>query len=164
MSVDLFIVRHGIAHDPDPSEWPDDDARPLTQSGIDRFEKAARGLGKISGKVDLLFTSSLVRAVQTAEILTDKADWPQAEELKQLRPETAPITLLEALRDTAGDNSSVGIVGHEPQLSGLIEALCGARVNLKKGGVARVDAVVLTGGGGTLRWLVTQKILRSAKH
>ncbi|MHB8510586.1 MAG: phosphohistidine phosphatase SixA [Actinomycetota bacterium] len=159
MSIDLYVVRHGIAHDADPGEWPDDDERPLTKDGIASFKRAASALSK--KKIDKLFTSPLVRSEQTAKILTTEAGWPHAEELKDLRPEMPATTVVQALKSITSDGMAVGIVGHEPQLSGVIQELTGARVDLRKGGVARIEVRTLAKGGGVLRWLVTQKILRS---
>ncbi|GAC1417987.1 MAG: phosphohistidine phosphatase SixA [Actinomycetota bacterium] len=163
MSIDLFIVRHGIAHDADPGEWPDDDERPLTQEGIQQFRKAARGLRNIAGAVDVVFSSPLVRAMQTADILAESAGWPEAQELKQLRSEVPTATLIEGLREVLKDGTAVALVGHEPQLRGLVADLCGAKTELKKGGVARIEVITPAKGAGTLRWLLTPKVLRAAR-
>src|SRR5215212_9836596 len=45
--MDLYLVRHGVAFDPDPARWPDDTQRPLTPEGEKRVLKAARGLGRL---------------------------------------------------------------------------------------------------------------------
>ena len=41
--MDLYLVRHAIAFNPDPTQWPDDSQRPLTPEGQKRFKRAARG-------------------------------------------------------------------------------------------------------------------------
>jgi phosphohistidine phosphatase SixA len=42
--LDVLLIRHAIAEDPDPDAWPDDLLRPLTERGVKRFRPAARGL------------------------------------------------------------------------------------------------------------------------
>ncbi len=67
------------------SEWPDDTKRPLTERGISRFKEAVKGLRHLDVQLDEIFTSPLVRARQTAELLAAGLDG---------KP---PIKLLDAL-------------------------------------------------------------------
>jgi phosphohistidine phosphatase len=60
--MDLYLVRHAIAGDADPSRWPNDSDRPLTPAGEKRFRRAARGLGRIVPKVDVVLSSTFARA------------------------------------------------------------------------------------------------------
>src|SRR5262249_39853543 len=83
-SMDLLIVRHAIALD--PHRWHEDAARPLSPAGIRRARKAAAGLKQLTKRPERLWTSPLMRARQTAQILTEVAGWPVAEELAQLSP------------------------------------------------------------------------------
>jgi phosphohistidine phosphatase len=163
MSVELLVVRHAIAFERDAKRWPDDGLRPLTPEGKRKFQQAAAGLARWISDIDRLFSSPLVRAVQTAEILTDAAGWPKAEIATELLPEedsAAPLGLARKMK-----SGCVAVVGHEPQLSALV-AHCiadDARVHtpLKKGGVARIqfDGRV-TAGGGTLLALIPPAVLR----
>ena len=66
--MNLYILRHGIAADRS-SEYPDDNLRPLTRKGIDRMRREAKGMSAIGIAPDLIISSTLVRAVQTAEIV-----------------------------------------------------------------------------------------------
>jgi phosphohistidine phosphatase len=135
--VDLYLVRHAIAEVRDPDRWPDDSARPLSQEGIELFRKAARGLVRAGAEVEVAFTSPYVRAWQTAEILTEEADWPRAREDQALEPASPPDAAIELARSHR--ESSVALIGHEPDLSELASLLLtgdrGARLELKKGGV-----------------------------
>ena len=163
MSADLFIVRHAIAYERDRLMWPDDRDRPLTEDGEASFRAAARGLRKVAPMVGAVFTSPLVRAVQTAEILHGAAGWPAAAQMPELEPDVAPDEVLSALSSRPLPES-IALVGHEPSLSLLVGALLGeAEIRLKKGGVARLQVDVFKRGGARLRWLVPPKVLRAAK-
>src|SRR4051812_19864292 len=65
--LELYIVRHAAAEDV-PAGTPDA-YRPLTTKGREKFRKTARKVAVKVRSIDLIFTSPLVRAVQTAEIL-----------------------------------------------------------------------------------------------
>src|SRR5258706_7668086 len=68
VSYELYLVRHGVAEERGDA-WPDDAKRPLTDEGISRMRKVTRGLAELGVSLDLILTSPLVRARQTAEIL-----------------------------------------------------------------------------------------------
>ena len=95
--MDLLIVRHAIAFDRDHRRWREDAARPLSPAGIRRARKAAAGLKKLTARPQRLLTSPLLRAKQTAQILTDVAGWPAAEEVPELSP-GEPVPGVLALR------------------------------------------------------------------
>ena len=57
----VYLVRHGIAGDPDEWKGPDD-SRPLNAKGRRRFRETARAFAKLGERVDLLCTSPLVRS------------------------------------------------------------------------------------------------------
>src|SRR5260370_29937687 len=65
-------ARHGIALDPADRGAPPDDDRPLTAKGRRRFRRVARAFAQMGEEADLLFTSPLIRAAQTAELLARK--------------------------------------------------------------------------------------------
>jgi phosphohistidine phosphatase len=157
--MQLYIVRHGIAVD--GGEGIPDGSRPLTDKGRRRFQKAARAFGKLGHKLDLILTSPLVRAVQTAEILAGAAKHGEVAVLEELDPKFDVATLRAVLAKRAGRSGAVAIVGHEPQLSSVLAALSGvaqADIDLKKGAIVRVDASTLTDGKPVdARWWLKPK-------
>lgn len=166
MSFELYLVRHAIAEERDPLRWPDDGLRPLTSRGIRRFEAAARGLRRLVPRVDVLLTSPLVRARQTADILVVEADWPPAQTMDALAPDTPVAETVGALASFSTERR-VAAVGHEPHLSALATALLGGDASrpflaFRKGGVACIqfDVGANGRGDGVLRWLLTPKALR----
>src|SRR5260221_325312 len=109
----LYLVRHAIADDPDPARWPDDRDRPLTEDGEKKFRKVAEGLARLVPSVDVLLSSSLVRAWQTAVILQKRAGWPEPVRLPALEAGGAAADVVEGLQPHASA-ASVALVGHEP--------------------------------------------------
>ena len=65
---ELYIVRHAIAAERG-DDWPDDDKRPLTEKGVVRFKDGLAGLNWLDVGLDEIFSSPLVRAKQTADLL-----------------------------------------------------------------------------------------------
>src|SRR5689334_20404045 len=118
----LLLIRHAIAM-PHGTPGTSDEARPLTREGEKRFKRAARGLAAVCKRPDLLLTSPLPRAAQTAAIAA--AAWGR------VKPQDAPPLangdfdgLAALLEDVAAD-ATVAAVGHEPHLSALLSRLIG---------------------------------------
>ena len=85
--MELVFLRHGAAADRE--DWKGDDAdRPLTADGADRTKDVVRGLKALKVKPDVILSSPLLRARETAEIakkgLLTGAKVELAEELAKL--------------------------------------------------------------------------------
>ncbi len=166
--MDLLIIRHAIAFDRDRNRWHEDAVRPLSPAGIRRARRAAAGLKGITKRPQRLLTSPLLRAKQTAQILTDVAGWPAAEEVPELSPGEPPLAVLALL---GKDRSKLtAIVGHQPGLGYLLAAcLLGGGgalpIEMKKNAVACVS---FDGsprpGHAALKWLATPRILRALRR
>jgi phosphohistidine phosphatase len=153
----LYFLRHGIAADVGPA-GTGDAGRPLTKEGIEKMQAEARGLARMGVRPEVLLSSPLVRARETAEIVA-----------RELGLEVQLVNALAAgadtrrLLDLLGQHrraESVMVVGHEPDFSRMIGDLTGgSQVVLKKGGLGRVDLDVLERGGGALAWLLPPKVL-----
>lgn len=158
----LVLVRHAIAEERGTA-WPDDDQRPLSRDGVRKWKRAARGLAGVLPAVDLLLTSPLVRAVQTAEILARAASpSPKLHLLDALRPGTRPATTIAALR-TRASRGTVVLVGHEPTLSELAAQLLHLQgpLEFRKGAaMAMVSQGLGTRGPARLEWFLTPRVLR----
>lgn len=165
--MDLYLVRHAIAFDPDPTQWPDDRERPLTPDGKKRFKAAARGLAELvdGDALTTLLSSPWVRAWQTAEILEKDAGWPAPVRCEALEGGRAPAEVLQALQPYA-TAPAVGLVGHEPSLHELAAYLLTAdtthvQVELRKGAVALIELTdAMRPGSGRMRLLLQPKVLR----
>ncbi len=162
---ELLVVRHAIALDRYESvaQGMDDTQRPLTEEGKEKMLLAARGIKACHPKLDAIFSSALVRARQTTELLSSHYPGSTQQIVPQLSPEYSVPELIDVL--TKVEANSVAIVGHEPQLRMLIAALlCAdeyAGIVLKKGGAAKLRFHGrVAEGEGQLQWLLTPKQLR----
>lgn len=160
----IYLVRHGIAEEPDGSSVQGDSQRPLTDKGRDKINKIARALKTLDVKPDLILSSPFVRAEQTATILAKEFACKKRLKFSDLLVPTgkAEDIIAEIKQNCMVDE--LVIVSHEPCLSLLISTLVAGRpelaVNIKKGGVCCLLADDLRiEPRATLEWLVTPKIL-----
>jgi phosphohistidine phosphatase len=124
----LYFLRHGDAE----HETSDDAARRLTEKGERQSQAAGRALAVLGVNVDSCLSSPKVRAEQTARLACEHLD-VEVEIAEELRG--GPFDPL-ALAAGRGD---VLLVGHEPDFSNAVADLTGARVKLRKGGIACVQ-------------------------
>ena len=159
---ELYLIRHGVAEERSEA-WPDDAKRPLTEQGMSRVRKAARGLARLGVSIDVVLTSPLVRARQTAELVAEGFDSrPQLVTSEALAPGGSYQAVLADLEKHAR-RGRIALVGHEPGIGELAARLIGTRhpVEFKKGAICRIDVETLPPAGpGNLRWFLTPKILR----
>lgn len=162
---ELYFVRHAIAAERGDA-WPDDSKRPLTDEGASRMRKAARGLARLDVGIDVILTSPLVRARQTADILASALDpRPSIVTLESLAPGAGYAAFVADLEKHAR-KSRIALVGHEPGLGELAARLIGSRhaIEFKKGAVCRIDLDhIPSAGPGHLRWFLTARMLRAIK-
>jgi phosphohistidine phosphatase len=154
--VRLYLLRHGLA------DWPDwdparDEERPLTREGVAKLRAEARTLERLDLRLDAVLSSPLARARESAAIVAERLGLEPI-----LEPALAPgfdAKKLRPLLQRHAKADALLLVGHEPDLSTTIAELAGgARVALKKGGLARLDLTSLQ-PAGTLVWLVPPKLL-----
>jgi phosphohistidine phosphatase len=119
----------------------------------------AKFLRRLKVQPDLIVTSPLPRAAQTAEIA---ADYLKAKLLEDdlLEPAFGTDDLQTLLKRQSAD--SVMIVGHEPSFTEVISKLTGASLKLSKAGVALVE-LDSESKKGRLLWLFPPKLVRKAK-
>lgn len=154
----IYIVRHAIAEE--VAADGRDESRALTPEGRKKMKKAARGLAALDVAPARLFSSPLVRARETAEILAGELGGLEVELTDTLAPgvdERALTRLVDAT--PVGDD--VMLVGHEPDLSSMLAYwLTGSRggfeTDFKKGAVACLAIDLLPPRGkAILEWLLT---------
>lgn len=137
----LYVVRHGIAEERDPDVT--DDARKLTRKGKDKMKLVAEGMADAGIRFDVILTSPLTRALQTARILEKHClEGGSLEETELLEPDASFDELIDHLNGLESVDN-VAIVGHEPFLSEFVSySLAGKEssfIRLKKGGVAALE-------------------------
>ena len=138
----IYLLRHGEAED----GHGDDAARRLTEKGERQARNAGLALRELGVGIDACLASPKVRAVDTAQLACEALG--------------VDVEVTEALRggafdalDLAAGRGEVLLVGHEPDFSAEVGRLTGAKVAMKKGGIAVVD-------GSTLVALLRPKEIR----
>jgi phosphohistidine phosphatase len=155
--MELYFLRHGEA------DWPNwtkpDDDRPLTDFGKKEVRQVAKFLDRLKLRPDLVVTSPLPRALQTAKIAAEhlKAKLREDESL-------APGFGMSELRTVLKRHRSkvLMLVGHEPDFTSVIAGLTGASLKLSKAGVALLD-IDPEAEEGKLLLLFPPKFARKAK-
>jgi phosphohistidine phosphatase len=162
----LLIIRHGIAEERDV--WArtsnNDDDRPLTDEGRQKMALNAKGLRRAVDTIDVLATSPLVRARQTAQIVADAFKLGRIETAKALVPESSPAEFVEWL-ERYRDKDIVAAVGHEPHLgllaTWLLTGVEESHVDLKKGAACLLELEGAPGpASGRLCWSIAPSQLR----
>lgn len=168
MSATLYLVRHGIAEAVAPDARDAD--RQLTSDGIRKLTRAAAGLKRLGVTPDVVLSSPLRRAEQTAALLAAAlAPDVAVEVFPALAPGHAPAEVLQGLQ-AYRKAPSLMLVGHQPALGELAAYLLTrsselAALPFKKGGVAAIRVTsVPPRAAGVLQWFVTPRQLRSMRR
>jgi len=154
----IVLLRHGIAEE--KTEGKADEDRSLTAEGHARMKQIARGLATAFPRAQAIYSSPLLRAVQTAL-------WVSKGYRSRIKVNTT-----DAIVPGAGSDEFIAfvktltarrviIVGHEPNLTENAMELIGVtggEVELKKGGCYCIR--FHTDGSCELEWLLTPRLLR----
>jgi phosphohistidine phosphatase len=157
--VILYFLRHGKAGSPRPK---DDDARELTDKGRAALRAAAPLWRRLGVRPDLVISSPLPRALQTAELFCEALGGMPVTD-GGLRPGASWARMARAMAAHA-DASSVMFVGHEPDLSSAMADLSGAAsIRLRKGGLGCVEFPgAPEPGSGEIAWLLDPDLYTEA--
>lgn len=150
----LYFFRHAEAQ-PHELSLPDAERR-LTNRGIMRTHHAAKYLHAVDVELTRLYSSPLIRARQTADILGQA--FSVAVQVRDELNFGFDAARVETLTRDLGPNDHVMFVGHEPSFSLVIQELTGADCEVKRGGMARVDIIDYQPMRGRLVWLLTPKL------
>ncbi len=141
-----------------------DDKRPLDKEGIEQCRYIGRLLNALDTHVDLILSSPLKRATQSASLLANELAYEQKIELT---PALKPGASYEAFRDLLhrlNGLEAVMVVGHNPNLSRFLSlmvthGLSNSATEMKKGSVARVD---MGPKRSVLNWMITPRLVKTA--
>ena len=163
-TYELYIMRHGIAGERG-SAYPDDEKRPLTAEGKKKLRESVAGLAKLGVELDWIVSSPLLRARETAEIVSDELGVHTPLDLcDALSPGGSPEALLKFLAQQP-KHTRVLVTGHEPDLGQLAARLTGAgrhaHLAFKKGGCCLISFDEFPPQSpGQLVWWLTPKVMR----
>jgi len=158
----LYFLRHASAgqHFTNPKK---DEKRALDAEGIEQCGFVGRALVALDVQVDVIVSSPLKRATQTASLVGNELGYEGKLQIEAgLRP-AATLADFRKLLEKYARQEAIMVVGHNPNLSQFLGAVisdsgCEASVDLKKGAVARVE---MRRSSGTLNWCITPKVARS---
>ena len=155
----IVLLRHGIAEDKSADKKDED--RSLTSEGHARMKQIARGLEKVFPRAQAIYSSPLLRAVQTALwVSKGYRSRVKVHSVDELRPEVA-YEEFRAFLDSLPEKRVI-VVGHEPSLSDHFMKLIGIKgsdkVELKKGGSYGVR--LRADGTAVVEWLLSPRVLR----
>src|SRR3989441_8220036 len=158
----IYFLRHASAGER-MSNPKKDEKRPLDETGVEQCGYVGRALSALDAQVDVILSSPLKRAAQTASLVGNEMGHEGKLQLEDgLRP-TASFADFRKMLDKYAKHEAIMVVGHNPNLSEFLgrcisETGCEATVDLKKGAVAKVE----TGRtSSALHWCLTPKVLRA---
>jgi phosphohistidine phosphatase len=165
MSCTIYLMRHGIAAPASPGSG--DFERPLTEDGVRKTLRAAKGLSRLGIAPAAVLSSPLRRAEETAQLVASVLAPALVTEIyPPLAPGHDPRDLLDGLRPRRKLHEIL-LVGHQPDLGELASYILTGSTNLvplpfKKAGTA---ALLVAGlpprGAGSLQWFLTPGQLRA---
>ncbi len=160
----VMLLRHAIAEEQSASGGDDD--RRLTGEGKRKLREVVAGMRALELPVDVVLSSPLRRAVETAEIVADGyAAKPEVEITPALAPGAGPDAVLAALAHVGRPSGAV-LVGHEPDLAALASTLLVGTPGLlhmgfRKAGLAGIVVASLPPrAAGALEFFLTPQQLR----
>jgi phosphohistidine phosphatase SixA len=154
----VILLRHGIAEEPSAAKKDED--RGLTAEGHTRMKQIARGLERAMPKAQAIYTSPLLRAMQTALWVSkgydSRVNITTTDALAPAATKKQFLALMKSIRE-----QHVILIGHEPNLTESLRALTGLEgdgIELKKGGCYGVR--VFADGRAVLEWVLPPRVLR----
>lgn len=165
--MELFVIRHAIAEPLGKENQFSDEKRSLTVEGRIRMREIVKGLVNLGVEFDLILTSPLARAVETAEIVAAAAGLSKKDitQTENLAPGAAAENLFAEIKGLAGAEA-VALVGHQPDLGILISRIIQSdrgvlSIQLKKGSVCCINiAETVPALRGEMMWMLTPRQLR----
>jgi len=156
--MQLYILRHADAD----TEAARDDLRELSEKGRNQTQKVGRFFAKHAIEPEVILTSPLVRAEQTARIIAKEIHLEDRIVVEDfIKCGMTPSGAFSGLRKYR-EASNVLLVGHEPDLSQLVGALIHAptgNIHVRKATLIKILAPVIESGSGVIEFFVPVKLL-----
>ena len=159
--MNLYLMRHANAGMPRGN--PTLDAkRALIKEGKDQCMLMARVLSALNVQVDVIISSPLKRALQTAQFVGTELGYEAKVEISPALGPGADYAAFQKLLAKYADREGVLVVGHNPNvfqfLSRLVSGNGGAAIRMRKGSIARID---LDRHPPLLQWLIDPRTARN---
>lgn len=157
----VYFLRHASAGQSknDPAK---DDKRALDDDGIAQCGYIGRALAALDVHVDVIISSPLKRASQTASLVGNEMGHETKLELDRALLPGASFQAFRDLLNRYSKQEAIMVVGHNPSMSEFLGKLIGdgaeASIDLKKGAVAKVEVDRKL---AALHWCLTPKLVRT---
>jgi|SRR5581483_1759640 len=157
----IYFVRHASAGER-LSNPKKDEKRPLDADGIEQCGVMGRALAALNVQPDVIISSPLKRATQTAALIGNEIGFEGKLQLEAaMRPE-APFPEFRRMLEKYSKQEAVMVVGHNPSITEflgrmIVRSGAGADIEFKKGGVARAETIRRS---AVLNWYLTPKMAR----
>jgi phosphohistidine phosphatase len=159
--MNLYLMRHANAGVPRENAALDA-KRALVKEGKEQCMLMARVLSALKVQIDVIVSSPLKRALQTAQFVGTELGYEAKVEISPALGLGASYAAFQAMLAKYSDREGVLVVGHNPNLfqflGRLITGNGGAAIRMRKGSIARVD---LDRHPPLLRWLIDPRMARS---
>jgi phosphohistidine phosphatase len=141
-----------------------DEKRPLDKEGIEQCRYVGRLLNSMDAHVDLILSSPLKRATQSASMVGNEIEYEQKIEVTPVLRPNAAYESFRGLLHQIADLEAVMVVGHNPNMSQFLSLLVTGglserAIDMKKGSIARVE---MGPKRSVLNWLVTPRLVKTA--
>lgn len=163
----IYFLRHANAGSKHFSNPAKDEKRPIDKMGEEQSHDVGRALAAIGVSVNVIISSPLARAMQTAAIVSQEIGHEEKLVLDDaLRPE-ATFDKFKGLVNRYQDKAAIMVVGHDPSMTDFVNrVLSGGRplsaIEMKKGGVAKVETDVRR--NAVLKWCMPPKIVQKIQR
>ena len=159
--MNIYLIRHADAES--ISTAKSDFERKLSAKGKESIKKAAEGWKKLITSFDIIASSPLTRALETAEIIASVYNYKEKIITdKRITSGCKPEEVIDFLKDFKEDE--IAIVGHEPDLSGCLSAFIsssGMNVDFKKGSIAKINfSGKVRASVGILEFIIPQELFK----
>ncbi len=162
--MQIFFLRHANAGEPKLNPVKDE-KRPLDKLGIEQSHDVGRALAALNITVDVIISSPLRRATQTASVVANEIDYEEKVVTDSALRPGASYEQFEELLRRFSRKDAIMVVGHNPTMTEFLNKLIGAArnsVELKKGTIARVEKEGRK--AAVLKWCMPPKAIRSIQQ
>ena len=157
----IYFVRHASAgeHLTNPKK---DEKRPLDAEGIEQCGFVGRALAALNVQPDVIISSPLKRATQTASLIGNEIGYEAKLSLEAAMKPEGSFTDFRRMLEKYSKHEAIMVVGHNPSITDFLAKMiaksgCEALIDFKKGAVARVET---ERRAATLNWFFTPKLAR----
>ncbi len=154
--MELSFLRHGDAENHAPSDFD----RKLTDKGIKDISRLGALLSKTEASFDIIFSSPLIRAIETAEIIANTLDI-KYHIVQETRLECGAHLLdIKAILKEYSSHNKILFVGHAPDMGYITSELLNVnnKINFKKGSILKMETSFIREGSATLIYFLTSNM------